>query len=92
MTGFVSGNGGASTGITSAFTYNKRLQPMNMSATAPSQTVFSIGYEFHVANGTTGSDNGNVWNIYNYRDGGDEGSAALTRNVRALLRVVLFGA
>ena len=68
MTGFVSGNGGAFAGITSAFSYNKRLQPINMSATAPSQTVFSIGYDFHVGNGTSGSDNGNVWNIYNYRD------------------------
>ncbi len=39
MTGFVSGNGGAFAGITSAFSYNKRLQPVNMSANAPSQTV-----------------------------------------------------
>ena len=46
MTGFLSGNGGAFAGIASAFTYNKRLQPMNMSANAPSQTVFSIGYDF----------------------------------------------
>src|SRR6185312_15079743 len=68
MTGFVSGNGGAFSGITSAFSYNKRLQHINMSANAPSQTVFSIGYDFHVGNGTSGSDNGNVWNIYNYRD------------------------
>ena len=63
MTGFVSGSA-----ITSAFSYNKRLQPVNMSASAPSQTVFSIGYDFHVGNGTTGADNGNVWSIYNYRD------------------------
>jgi len=41
-----------------------------MSATAPSQTVFSIGYDFHAGNGTAGSgtDNGNVWGIYNYRE------------------------
>ncbi len=39
-----------------------------MSASAPSQTVFSIGYDFHVGNGTTGSDNGNVWGITNYKD------------------------
>ncbi len=68
MTGFVSGNGGAFAGITSAFSYNKRLQPINMSASAPSQTVFSIGYDFHLGSGSTGSDNGNVWNIYNFRD------------------------
>jgi hypothetical protein len=58
MTGFVSGNGGAFAGITSAFSYNKRLQPINMSANAPSQTVFSIGYDFHVGNGTSGADSG----------------------------------
>src|SRR5712671_2496678 len=41
-----------------------------MSATAPSQTVFSIGYDFHLGNGTMGSgtDNGNVWGITNYKD------------------------
>src|SRR5260221_10616027 len=41
-----------------------------MSATAPSQTVFSIGYDFHAGNGTAGSgaDNGNVWGISNYRE------------------------
>jgi RHS repeat-associated protein len=31
-------------------------------------TVFSIGYDFHLGNGTAGADNGNVYNIYNYRD------------------------
>ena len=37
---------------------------------AARETVFSIGYDFQAGNGTagTGSDNGNVWNIYNYRD------------------------
>jgi RHS repeat-associated protein len=35
-----------------------------VSATAPSQTVFSIGYDFHVGNG----DNGNVFGITNYKD------------------------
>ena len=34
----------------------------------PSQTVFSIGYDFHVGNGTSGADNGNVYAIVNYRD------------------------
>jgi len=70
MTGFISGNGSAFAGITNSFSYNKRLQPVNMSATAPSQTVFSIGYEFHAGNGIagTGTDNGNVWTLYNFRD------------------------
>src|SRR6476646_8978864 len=41
-----------------------------MSATAPSQSVFSIGYDFHAGNGTagTGTNNGNVWGITNYKD------------------------
>src|SRR5579859_1444953 len=51
LTGFVSGNSGTFAGITNSFTYNKRLQPLTMSATAPSQTVFSIGYDFHAGNG-----------------------------------------
>jgi RHS repeat-associated protein len=69
LTGFVSGSGGAAA-ITSSFTYNKRLQPLTMSATAPSQTVYSIGYDFHAGNGTagTGTDNGNVFGIINYKD------------------------
>jgi YD repeat-containing protein len=40
LTGFISGNSGTFAGITNAFSYNKRLQPLNMSATAPSQPVF----------------------------------------------------
>jgi RHS repeat-associated protein len=43
---------------------NKRLQPLTMSATTSSQTVFSIGYDFHLGNG----DNGNVFGITNYKD------------------------
>src|SRR6478752_56182 len=39
-----------------------------MSANAPSQTVFSIGYDFHVGNGTSGADNGNVFGVTNYKD------------------------
>jgi RHS repeat-associated protein len=69
LTGFVSGSGGAAA-ITNSFTYNKRLQPLTMSATAPSQTVYSIGYDFHAGNGTanSGTDNGNVYGIINYKD------------------------
>ena len=70
LTGFISGNSPTFTGITNAFSYNKRLQPLTMSATAPSQTVFSIGYDFHAGNGTanSGTDNGNVYGIINYKD------------------------
>ena len=31
-------------------------------------SLFSIGYDFHVGNGTLGTNNANVWNIYNFRD------------------------
>jgi RHS repeat-associated protein len=70
LTGFVSGNSPTFAGITSAFSYNKRLQPVTMSATAPSQMVYSIGYDFHAGNGTaeSGADNGNVFGITNYKD------------------------
>ena len=70
LTSFVSGNSPTFAGINNAFSYNKRLQPLTMSATAPSQTVYSIGYDFHAGNGTagTGSDIGNVYGIFNYKD------------------------
>jgi RHS repeat-associated protein len=68
LTGFINGNTGSFAGINNTFSYNKRLQPINMSASSPGQTVFSIGYDFHVGNGTSGADNGNVWGITNYKD------------------------
>src|SRR5579864_1802253 len=70
LTGFISGYSATFAGITNAFTYNKRLQPLAMSANGPSQTVFSIGYDFHSGTGTAGSgaDNGNVFGITNYKD------------------------
>jgi RHS repeat-associated protein len=61
---FLSGNSVAFAGITNTFSYNKRLQPINMAASAPAQTVFSIGYDFHYGAG----DNGDVWGITNYKD------------------------
>ena len=69
LTGFISGSGGT-TAITNSFSYNKRLQPVNMSAATSSTTVFSIGYDFHAGNGTanSGTDNGNVFGITNYKD------------------------
>ena len=67
--GFVNGNSGTFAGITNAFNYNVRLQPVNISATTPGQQkVFAIGYDFHLGNGTSGSDNGNVWGITNFKD------------------------
>jgi RHS repeat-associated protein len=63
LTGFISGSGGAAA-ITNAFSYNKRLQPVAMSASTASQTLFSIGYDFHLGSG----DNGNVFGITNNKD------------------------
>ena len=65
IAGFINGSGGAAA-ITNLFSYNKRLQPLAMSATfgSPVQTVFSISYDFHLGNG----DNGNVWGITNNKD------------------------
>ena len=65
LTGFVSGPSSNFAGITNSFSYNKRLQPLTISAASPSATVFSIGYDFHFGNG----DNGNVFGITNNRDG-----------------------
>src|SRR5262249_28876726 len=64
LTGFVSGHTSAFAGITNSFSYNKRLQPVFMSASTPTQSVFSIGYDFHLNNG----NNGNVFAILNNRD------------------------
>ena len=64
LTGFLSGKTGSFAGITNSFSFNKRLQPVFMSASVPSQTVFSIGYDFHLGAG----DNGNVWGIVNNKD------------------------
>ncbi|HEY2390212.1 MAG TPA: RHS repeat-associated core domain-containing protein [Candidatus Angelobacter sp.] len=70
LTSFVSGYSSSFAGVINAFAYNRRLQPLTMSATAPSQTVYSIGYDFHAGTGTpaSGTDNGNVFGIYNYKD------------------------
>jgi RHS repeat-associated protein len=67
---FTNGNTPTFTGISNVFSYNQRLQPINMSASYSGGTVFSIGYNFHVGNGTAGSgtDNGNVYGIFNFRD------------------------
>ncbi|HWZ44032.1 MAG TPA: RHS repeat-associated core domain-containing protein, partial [Candidatus Saccharimonadales bacterium] len=64
LTGFVSGNSASFTGITNSFSYNNRLQPVIMSAASPTQTVLSLGYDFHLGSG----NNGNVYGITNNKD------------------------
>jgi RHS repeat-associated protein len=64
LTGFISGQSSGFRGVTNNFTYNKRLQPINMSAVSPAATVFSLNYDFHLGAG----DNGNVFGITNNKD------------------------
>jgi RHS repeat-associated protein len=80
IAGFVSGSGGAAA-ITNRFSYNQRLQPCRMTASTGALplncadtdsthrgNVYDISYDFHLGNGTTGADNGNVWGITNNKD------------------------
>jgi RHS repeat-associated protein len=64
LTAFISGYSTSFAGITNAFTYNKRLQSLAMSAVSPTGTVFSLNYDFHLGAG----DNGNVFGITNNKD------------------------
>ncbi len=65
LTSAVNGSATGFAGITTTDTFNKRLQPVLLSSASPSQTVFSLSYDFHL--GT--ADNGNVYAITNNRDG-----------------------
>jgi len=56
--------GGGFAGLSITNSYNKRLQPVILSGASPSQTVFSLSYDFHL--GT--ANNGNVYQIVNNRD------------------------
>lgn len=74
--GFVSGG---FTGITTANTYNSRLQPILMSAASPTASILSLCYDFHSKtainlppcsfSASTIGDNGSVFQIVNNRDG-----------------------
>jgi len=55
---------GGFTGIVTSNSYNKRLQPIFLTAAAPSQTVLSLGYDF----GLNTANNGNVLSVTNNRD------------------------
>lgn len=50
--------------ITVSNTYNSRLQPSSLSASANGLSVLSLAYDFHAGNG----DNGNVFQIANGKD------------------------
>src|SRR5438552_388638 len=62
--GGLSGMANGATPITTSNSYNKRLQPVILSASTPSATAFSLSYDFHLGSG----DNGNVWQVVNNRD------------------------
>src|SRR5437660_2088391 len=51
-------------GILSPFSYNSRLQPVNLWSSSPTRTLMNLIYDFHLGNG----DNGNVYAITNNRD------------------------
>src|SRR5207302_11256239 len=52
------------TGILNTFSFNKRLQPVNLWSSSPARTLMNLVYNFHAGNG----DNGNVYAITNNRD------------------------
>ncbi|MCI0356377.1 MAG: hypothetical protein L0099_15265, partial [Acidobacteria bacterium] len=59
---------GGFAGITASNSYNKRLQPVVLSASAPSQTVFSLSYDFNWGTPTALINNGTLKQIANNRD------------------------
>jgi RHS repeat-associated protein len=64
VTGSTYGQTGSFTGIINQFSFNNRLQPVNLWSSSPTKTLMNLIYDFHVGNG----DNGNVYAITNNRD------------------------
>jgi hypothetical protein len=64
LTGSVYGQSASFTGIVNSFSFNSRLQPVNLWSSSPTRTLMNLVYDFHVGNG----DNGNVYAITNNRD------------------------
>jgi RHS repeat-associated protein len=78
VTSMTNGYTGRFAGIVTTNVYNDRLQPLLLSASTPSSTLFQLCYDFHVgtaiSNGpcqinqyTTG-DNGNLYQVLNHSD------------------------
>src|SRR5207237_641784 len=59
--GYKNGVTSGFTGITTSNSFNKRLQPIFLSAATSLQTVMSFGYDYHLAS----NDNGQVLKITN---------------------------
>jgi hypothetical protein len=69
-TACVGGTASDCQGMTISNTYNDRLQPVLMSAsTYGGSSILNLTYNFNLGNGTSGSDNGNVIQIANGKDG-----------------------
>src|SRR5437588_8285038 len=57
LTGSVYGQNGSFSGIVNSFSFNSRLQPVNLWSSSPTRTLMNLIYDFHVGNG----DNDNVY-------------------------------
>src|SRR5438552_18219028 len=64
LTCSVYGQNGSFSGIVNSFSFNSRLQPVNLWSSSPTRTLMNLIYDFHVGNG----NNGNVYSITNNRD------------------------
>ena len=64
LTGSIYGQNGSFSGIVNSFSFNNRLQPVNLWSSSPTRTLMNLIYDFHVGSG----DNGNVYSITNNRD------------------------
>jgi RHS repeat-associated protein len=64
ITGYINGSSSTFAGITNSFSYDPRLQPVFLQASTPTNTIFNLGYDFHLGN----MDNGDVWQRINNLD------------------------
>src|SRR5205807_6762474 len=64
LTGSTYGQVGSFAGIVNQFSFNNRLQPVNLWSSSPTRTLMNLIYDFHAGHG----DNGNVYAITNNRD------------------------
>src|SRR5437764_8178474 len=64
LTGSIYGKSSSFSGIVNSFSFNSRLQPVNLWSSSPTRTLMNLVYDFHAGNG----DNGNVYGITNNRD------------------------
>jgi RHS repeat-associated protein len=78
LKGMVTGSTSSFAGFTITNGYNDRLQPVLLSASSPTRTVFSVCYDFHLGvnvtispcsfSASTAGDNGSVYQVVNNRD------------------------